>query len=189
MDYKFTGGDRGLTTTPFFGTLEPLPYYYLLLALAVLAIILISLVMRSKIGYFLRAIRNDQIAAQTMGINIVRWKIFSFMLSSGIAGIAGAFYAHSVGLVSPVLGEFNEMAMIIILVVTGGIRSQSGPVIGALTVRFFAEILREWAEVRMLILSALVILIMRFFHGGIVGFFNRCFRRMQRKSTFQGNLK
>jgi branched-chain amino acid transport system permease protein len=143
--------------------------------------------MKSRIGYFLRAIRNDQIAAQTMGIDIVRWKIFAFTFSSGLAGIAGTFYAHSVGLVSPILGEFNEIAMIIILVVTGGIRSQSGPVVGALTVRYFAEILRKWSEVRMLILSVLVIIIMRFFHGGIMEFFKRYSQRIQRKNAAHNN--
>ena len=171
--YEFTGGDRGLNSPYLFKSVKPLPYYYLFLSLTVLAIILIAMVMRSRIGFYLRAIRNDEVAARAMGVNTVRWKIFAFMLPSGLAGITGAFYGHYIGLISPVLGEFNEMAMIIIFVVIGGMRTQAGPIVGAISVRYLMELLREWAEIRIVILSAIVILIMRFFNGGLMEFLKR----------------
>jgi branched-chain amino acid transport system permease protein len=124
--------------------------------------------MRSRIGYYLRSIRDDAIAARSMGVNIVRYKVLAFILASGMAGMAGAFYGHSIGLISPVLGDFNEMAMIIIFVVVGGMRTQTGPIVGAISVRITMELLREQSEIRIILLSALVILIMRFFNGGLM---------------------
>jgi len=76
-------------------------------------------------------------------------------------------------LISPVLGDFNEMAMILIFVVIGGMRTQAGPVVGAITVRITMELLREQSEIRIIILSALVIIIMRFFNGGLMELIRR----------------
>lgn len=183
MDYVFTGGDRGLFAPLFFGTMKPLPYYYLFLGISVFAIILIAAIMRSRIGYYFRAIRNDEIAARAMGVNTVRWKVFAFMVASGLAGLAGAFYGHSIGLISPVLGEFNEMAMIIIFVVIGGMRTQAGPVLGAISIRYLTDLLREWSEIRIVVLSAIVIIIMRFFNGGLMELFKRAKQRVQQKEV------
>jgi branched-chain amino acid transport system permease protein len=173
MHYAFTGGDRGLDAPLLFGTLQPTPYYYFFLGLILFCVALIAVLMRSRIGYYLRAIRDDAIAARSMGVNIVRYKVLAFILASGIAGMAGAFYGHSIGLISPVLGDFNEMAMIIIFVVIGGMRTQCGPIIGAIVIRITMELLREQSEIRIIILSALVILIMRFFNGGLMEFVRR----------------
>jgi len=181
MNYAFTGGDRGLFSALFFDTRTPLPYYFLLLGISVFTIIVIAAIMRSRIGYYLRAIRNDEIAARAMGVNTVRWKIFIFTAASSLAGGAGAFYGHSIGLVSPVLGEFNEMAMIIIFVVIGGLRTQTGPIVGAISIRYLMELLREWSEIRIVILSAIVIIIMRFFNGGLMELLKRANQLVQRK--------
>ncbi len=187
MDYEFTGGDRGMGAPLLFKGAHPLPYYYVFLAFSVLTIIVIVLIMRSRIGFFLRAIRNDEVAAQTMGVRTVRWKVFAFMLASLFAGIAGAFYAHFMGLISPVLGDFYEMSLIIIFVVIGGMRSQPGPVVGAISIRFLAEVLKKWPEVRMILLTLTVILIMRFFNGGLMEFLKRGYQGMKRGRTFLGN--
>jgi branched-chain amino acid transport system permease protein len=182
MDYGFTGGDMGLKTVLFFKTINPLPYYYLFLAFSVITILVIAIIMRSRIGYYFRAIRNDEVAAQAMGVNIVRWKVFAFMVASVFASMAGTLYGHFTGLMSPVSGEFYEMALIIIFVVIGGMRSQSGPVVGAISIRCLAEVLKEWPAIRMVILASIVILIMRFFNGGLMEFLRQGYRRiLQRK--------
>ncbi len=173
LHYVFTGGDRGLDSPLLFGTLQPTPYYYFFLGLTVFSIALIAVLMRSRIGYYLRAIRDDAIAARSMGVNIVRYKIFAFIMASVLAGMAGAFYGHSIGLISPVMGDFNEMAMIIIFVVIGGMRTQPGPVVGAIAVRITMELLRGYSEIRIILLSALVIIIMRFFNGGLMDLVSR----------------
>jgi branched-chain amino acid transport system permease protein len=173
LHYAFTGGDRGLDSPLLFGTLQPTPYYYFFLGLTVFSIALIAVLMRSRIGYYLRAIRDDAIAARSMGVNIVRYKIFAFIMASVLAGMAGAFFGHTIGLISPVMGDFNEMAMIIIFVVIGGMRTQPGPVVGAIAVRITMELLRGHSEIRIILLSALVIIIMRFFNGGLMDLVRR----------------
>jgi branched-chain amino acid transport system permease protein len=167
LHYSFTGGDRGIESPLLFGTVKPMPYYYLFLCLAIITIILIMIIMRSRIGFYFRSIRDDAIAARSMGVNIIKYKVLVVAIASSLAGMAGAFYGHSVGLISPTMGEFNEMAMIIIFVVIGGMRTLSGPIIGALTVRILMEVLRQYAELRIVLLSAIVIILMRFYSGGI----------------------
>jgi branched-chain amino acid transport system permease protein len=195
MDYEFTGGDRGIESPLLFGTMKPTAYYYLFLGLLIFAIILIAVIMRSRIGYYLRSIWNDEIAAKVMGVNTIRWKVFAFVVPSCIAGLAGVFYGHSVGLLSPILGGFNEMAMIIIIVVVGGMRTQAGPVLGAILIRYLMEVLRTWSDLRIVILSALVIVLMRYFNSGAMGFFNVIKQWIQQRkiggpvSAYQQNLK
>jgi branched-chain amino acid transport system permease protein len=183
MDHEFTGGDKGLNAPLLFQTMKPLPYYYLFLGICIFVVLLIAVILRSRVGYYLRAIRNDELAARANGVNVVRWKVFAFVTASGIAGMAGAFYGHSIGLISPILGEFNEMAMIIIFVVIGGMRTQAGPIVGAISIRYLMELLRQWSEVRIVILAAIVILVMRFFNGGLAEIFRRVLRRFRLKET------
>lgn len=183
MHFSFTGGDRGLDSALLFGTLKPLPYYYLFLGITIFTLGVIAFIMYSRIGYYLRAIRDDAIAARSMGINIVRYKVLAFIIASALGGMAGAFYGHTIGLISPVMGDFNEMAMIIIFVVIGGMRTQIGPVIGAVLIRIALELLREQSEIRIIILSALVIVVMRFFNGGLMEVFRRLPRWLHLKSA------
>lgn len=173
LDFAFTGGDRGLQSPMLFETMAPLPYYYLFLGLAILSIIIVAAIMKSRIGFYLRSIREDEIAARSMGVDITRYKIFAFIIASSLASMAGIFYGHSIGLISPKMGNFNEMAMIIIFVVIGGIRTISGPIAGAIVVRFLMELLRGYSELRIVILCAIVILLMRFFNGGMIELLNR----------------
>lgn len=182
LDYAFTGGDRGLDAPLLFGTMKPLPYYYLFLALAVLSAVLITALMHSRVGFYLKSIREDEIAARSMGVNITRYKVLAFAIASGLAGMAGAFYGHTLGLISPMMGDFNEMAMIIIFVVIGGMRTLSGPIVGAITVRILMDLLREYSEIRIVILSAIVIILMRFFSGGIIEMFRRLQKLIRRRS-------
>jgi branched-chain amino acid transport system permease protein len=121
------------------------------------------------------------VAAQAMGVNLVRWKVFAFMVASVFASVAGTLYGHFTGLISPVSGDFYEMALIIIFVVIGGMRSQAGPAVGALSIRYLAEILKKWPEVRMILLSLAVIVIMRLFNGGLMEFLRRGFQWIQGK--------
>jgi branched-chain amino acid transport system permease protein len=170
MTYQITRGDLGLAVPKFFsGAGQGVVYYYFFLGLAIVTVLMIMFVMRSKMGYYLRAIRNDEMVARVMGINTTRWKILAFMLSSGTAGIAGAFYGHYNGLLTPVMVDFNEMAFIVIMVVIGGIRSIAGPVIGAILIQILTETFREFGEVRMVVFALAVIAIARLYNEGAIG--------------------
>jgi branched-chain amino acid transport system permease protein len=170
MTYEITRGDLGLAVPKLFsGEGQGVAYYYLFLVLAAATVLIITFIMRSKMGYYLRAIRNDEMVARVMGINTTRWKILAFMVSSGIAGIAGAFYGHYNGLLTPVMVDFNEMAFIVIMVVIGGIRSIAGPVIGAILIEILTETFREFGEIRMVVFALAVIAIARLYNEGAMG--------------------
>lgn len=170
MTYEVTRGDLGLAVPKLFsGGGQGVAYYFLFLGLAAASVLMIMLIMRSKMGYYLRAIRNDEMVARVMGINTTRWKILAFILSSGTAGIAGAFYGHYNGLLTPVMVDFNEMAFIVIMVVIGGIRSIAGPVIGAILIQILTETFREFGEVRMVVFALAVIAIARLYNEGAIG--------------------
>jgi branched-chain amino acid transport system permease protein len=170
MTYEITRGDLGLAVPKIFsGEGQGVAYYYLFLSLAAATVLMIMFIIRSKMGYYLRAIRNDEMVARVMGINTTRWKILAFILSSGTAGIAGAFYGHYNGLLTPVMIDFNEMAFIVIMVVIGGIRSIAGPVIGAILIEILTETFREFGEIRMVVFALAVIAIARLYNEGAMG--------------------
>jgi branched-chain amino acid transport system permease protein len=182
MTYKITRGDLGLAVPKIFlGEGRAVACYYLFLGLAAVTVLVIFLINRSKMGYYIRAIRNDEMVARVMGIHTTRWKIFSFIISSGIAGIAGAFYGHYNGLLTPVMVDFNEMAFIVIMVVIGGIRSIAGPAIGAIFIEILTETFREFGEIRMVVFALAVIAIARLYNEGAIGVVRRLAQRISRR--------
>lgn len=179
-NYQVTRGDMGLPVPYLFATPDPLPYYYVFLAAMLLTLLLNALILNLKIGYRMRAIRDDQELAVAAGVDVVKWKRIVFMLSTGLAGLAGTLYGHSIGLLTPTQAHFSQMAFVIIAVVLGGFRTLWGPVIGALLVQGLAEGLRVSAEWRFVVFALLVIVIVRVYPPGIMGFINALADRARR---------
>jgi branched-chain amino acid transport system permease protein len=169
VEYQITRGDLGLRTTLLFRTPRPTPYYYLFLGLALVAIWVAWELVHSRIGAYMRAIRDDEEAAATMGIDTFKWKRFTFAVSAIFAAVAGGFQGHYVGLLSPTPMKFNEMAMIIIMVIVGGLRTFPGPIVGAIFIEILSEFLRAWGEWRMVLFALLVIVVARSYPAGLVG--------------------
>jgi len=170
MEYGLTRGDLGLAVPKLFPGAGPAPYYEVFLACAVAATVGLAWLLRSRIGYRLRAIRDDEGAARAAGVNTVRWKRFAFAVASGAAGAIGALYGHYIGLLSPAAMKFDEMALIIIMVILGGQRTIAGPVLGALTVEVMSEALRAYGQIRMVIFALVVLAVMRLYPPGLIGF-------------------
>lgn len=177
MEYGITRGDLGLPVPKLFHTISPRPYYEFFLLLAAVTVAALAALLRSKIGYRLRAIRDDEGAARASGINTVRWKRFVFAASSAIAGVAGAAYGHYIGLLSPVGMKFDEMALIIIMVILGGQRTLQGPVIGAVVVEVVSEALRAYGQIRMVLFALVVIGMMRLYPPGLAGMVGAVWQR------------
>lgn len=171
--YQVTRGDLGLSVPSLYGSLRPAPYYYTFLALAAGSVLAMHLLVRSPIGYFMRAIRDDELRAQSMGIDTTRVKVLVFTLSSAFAGLAGAFYAHYTIVLSPQMADFGEMAKLVIMVVVGGLGSFAGPLIGAPPVQIALTYLAKYGEWDMVIFALLVIALMRTTRGGLVEFAGR----------------
>ena len=183
--YKYTRGEQGLHMPPLFDTLDPTNYYYLFLVLTVASLLLMYAVVRSPIGSFLRAIKDDELAASAMGIDTVKWKLFIMTFASSIAGIAGFFLAHYILILSPVILSFNEIGKIVIMTVFGGLGTFAGPIIGAPTVVIISEITRDFGAWNMVIYSFIVIVIMRFNRQGLVGLIQNIWKRISMRQPVE----
>ncbi len=94
----------------------------------------------SPIGYFMRAIKDDELRAKSLGIDTTRVKVVVFSISSAIAGLAGGFYGHYIVTLTPQMLDFSEMAKIVVMVVIGGFGTFVGPVVGAAPVQHRANL-------------------------------------------------
>jgi branched-chain amino acid transport system permease protein len=137
-----TNGMVGLLIIQSF--VSKLPYYYIALALAVLSIISIRVVMGSKAGYYFLSIREDQDAAETMGINTHHYKMFSLTIAAALTGIAGALYMNYMGFIDPhVVFSLHDISIMAILVgIVGGVGTVYGPTVGAFVMVAVQEIFR-----------------------------------------------
>src|SRR5439155_1746926 len=95
----------------------------------ILAILVARELVDSRIGSYMRAIRDDEEAASVMGVDTFKWKRFVFAVSAVFAAVAGGFQGHYVGLLSPTPMKFNEMAIIVVMVIVGGLRTFAGPIV------------------------------------------------------------
>jgi branched-chain amino acid transport system permease protein len=178
VEYQITRGDLGLATPFLFGTPRSRGYYYVFLALAVASVLVAWQIVHSRVGLYMRAIRDDEEAAAVMGVDTFKWKRFVFAVSAMFAAVAGGFQAHYVGLLSPTPMKFNEMATIVIMVIVGGLRTFAGPVVGAVFIELLFEWLRAWGEVRMVLFALLVILVARAYPRGFAGIAQSLGRRI-----------
>jgi len=176
-----TRGDLGLNVPSLFE--NRLVYYYVMLAVLTAVQLGIYLLLRSSAGLYLRAIRDDEIAAAGRGVNIVRWKTFAFTLSAAIGGLAGALYGHFAQLISPDLGLISQTGLIISMVVICGLGALVGPISGALLVYVTSEELREFGGYQLIVFALLVILFARFFREGIWGLLRVGYERLMTPSV------
>lgn len=183
--YKFTRGEQGLAVPSLFDSLSPIRYYYLFFVLMVVLLLIMYLVLRSPIGSFIRAIRDDELAAKAMGVDTVKWKLFIMTFASTIAGIAGFFYAHYIVILSPVILSFNEIGKIVIMVVFGGLGNFAGPLIGAPAIVIITELTRDFGAWNMVFYSLVVIVIMRLYREGLVELFRKGIQKLSGKKKAQ----
>jgi branched-chain amino acid transport system permease protein len=141
-NFNFRSADAFLGVT-FSG---PIKYYYLLLAV-LLAVIVVNLrLQNSRIGRAWVAIREDEIAAQAMGINTRNVKLLAFAMGASFGGIAGGMFAAMQGFISPESFVLVESIMVLAMVVLGGMGNVGGVVLGAILLSFVPEILRYTVE-------------------------------------------
>jgi len=145
----------------------PMPFY--VWGIAILAIVFVSFLQSSRFGRALKAIREDEIAAEAMGINLARYKVQSFAIGAFLAGVGGGLYAHFLGYINPSDFGFLKSVDILSMVVLGGLGSIPGTVIGAAVLTAAPEFLRFMSEYRMLVYGALLVCLMVFRPNGLLG--------------------
>lgn len=145
----------------------PVPIWVFIVA--VLSVVLVSFVQTSRFGRALKAIREDEIAAEAMGINLTRYKIQAFALGSFMAGVGGGLYAHFLSYINPSDFGFLKSVDILSMVVLGGLGSVPGTVFGSAVLASAPEFLRFMSQYRMLVYGALLVFLMVFRPNGLMG--------------------
>ncbi|MGG1674298.1 branched-chain amino acid ABC transporter permease [Neobacillus sp. NRS-1170] len=157
-------------------------YYPLLLLFVFLGILVTRLIIHSGFGRACTAIRDDELAAQSMGIPVFKTKVIMFTISAAFCGAAGALYAHFLRVVSPETFSFSMSVTILTMVMIGGQGSIAGAVIGASILTVSSEALRETPELRMIIYGFLIVVMIMFFPKGMMGLFQLVKRRLQKRT-------
>lgn len=142
-EYQITEGSTGLEMKPLFPHITPTIQYYITLAMLLATMALMYWLAGSRFGLFIKAMREDEDAAAAMGVDIVRYKVLIFAITSTIVGLAGGVFYHQVGIITPNIMEILQMSLIIAFAVIGGIESLMGAAIGAFLCRIALEWLRE----------------------------------------------
>ncbi|WP_339415023.1 MULTISPECIES: high-affinity branched-chain amino acid ABC transporter permease LivM [unclassified Pseudomonas] len=134
--------------------------YLVALLLALAALFVINRLLRMPIGRAWEALREDEIACRALGMNPTIIKLSAFTLGATFAGFAGSFFAARQGLVTPESFTFIESAIILAIVVLGGMGSQLGVILAAIVMILLPEMMREFSEYRMLMFGAMMVLMM-----------------------------
>lgn len=175
---KLTGGVQGLPV-PFLSSFSMFGYkidpstqpVFLLICLLSIATAIAGLdrLRRSRVGHSFEAVRDDELAASVIGINLTNTKILAFVISAALAGFGGALYAHFVGFVSPDHFTFDTTVLVLAMVVIGGKRSIWGVVVGAILLTALPEILRDFQDWYPTIYGILLLLTLWLAPNGLMG--------------------
>jgi len=163
MNLEYVGGARGFSGIPR-KTNFTIAFFAM-----VIAIVVIYNIIHSSQGRAMVAIRENEIAAEAMGVNAFKYKMMAFIVAAFFAGAAGALYAHYMGFIQPTSFDFVKSIDILTFVVLGGMGSLSGSVIATVILTFLPEGLREFKELRMIIYPLALIVLMIFRPQGLFG--------------------
>jgi branched-chain amino acid transport system permease protein len=175
-----TGGEAGISNVPRpsefslwgwvvnFEGRSNTAYYTLVLLSALLATGLCAIILHSRVGRVLVAIRQNESLADAMGVSTWRYKLFAFVVSAGLAGFAGALYAHYIGFLNPEPFGVDQSLNAILAVILGGSGTLAGPVVGAFAVTFLPEYLRIADSFRLVTYGFILVVATIFLPRGLV---------------------
>lgn len=174
-----TGGPQGARLIPDFSfdfagisykwSIDPLPYWYLLVFFIVLVIVLFSRLEHSRVGRAWTAIREDEIAAAANGVDTVRFKLMAFAIGASTSGVAGVIFTSKYGYINPEVFPLLQSILILAYVIFGGMGSIPGVLLGAAALVWLPEALKDYVDPsdRYLYLGALLVIMMIYRPQGI----------------------
>jgi len=148
-------------------------YFYVAYGALLISVYIAWRVKHSRIGRAFEAIRENEIAAQAMGINATHYKVLAFVLASAFGGLAGGLIAHMTRFISPDSYSFDQSVIFLVMLVIGGSATITGAVTGAILLTFLPEFLRPLKDSYIMIYGAAVVLMVIFMPEGIVGLVRR----------------
>ena len=186
-----TGGEAGIPDVPrpsdlnLFGHVfsfqgrSNLNYYALALFCATVATAVCALVLHSRVGRVMMAIRQNEDLAESMGVVTSRYKLCAFVLSAMLAGLAGTLYAHYIGFLNPEPFGVDSSLNVILAVILGGSGTLLGPIVGAVSVTFLPEILRFADSYRLITYGLILVVATIFLPKGLVPLAGSLWRRIR----------
>lgn len=173
LDFSRRASEGGQTFHEFFGIDYSSSYkviflYLIAVVLVAFVIYVINRLIRMPIGRAWEALREDEIACRSLGLNRTAIKLSAFTIGASTAGFAGSFFAARQGFISPESFIFIESAIILAIVVLGGMGSQVGVILAAIIMTILPELAREFSEYRMLLFGLLMVVMMRWRPQGLV---------------------
>jgi len=161
---SFTGGPNGLKSIPKYLDSKN---YIIVYIIVVISVVLICNLVKSRQGRAISSIRDNYIAAESVGIPVSKFKVLAFVISAFFAGVAGVIYSLNYGIVNPKNFSYNKSIEILVIVVLGGMGNIKGSIIGAIILTMLPEVLRGMDSYRMLLYALILILIMLFNNSSI----------------------
>jgi branched-chain amino acid transport system permease protein len=165
-----TGGPSGIVGIPRFPALPPgrVPYYYLAVALLATTIAVLGALERSRVGRIWFAIRDSDLRAQCVGINVVFYRVLAFTTSAVFAGAWGAYYAHYQRVIAPTDFTVWQSVYVQLYMIVGGATAFAGPIVGGAVLTILTELIRATGPLVSVIYGALLTFVMLFLPGGLV---------------------
>jgi branched-chain amino acid transport system permease protein len=174
------GVPRPTIDIPFLGAIHietSTGYYYFILILVIITCFFVYFMIHSRVGRALLSIRENEILAETLGVNAFKYRMIAFAIGAFFAGIAGSFTAHYITFIGPEFTDFYYITMLLIMVILGGSGTIHGVIIGAVAFTFIPEYLRITPEFRDVIYGVILLLTIIFMPGGIGGKINEILHR------------
>ncbi len=167
---EITRGDHGLHVAPLFGEeiVSRVPYYYTMLVILLVCLLFMYWLANSRVGMFLRAIREDEDAAAARGVDVVRYKVLAFIITSMIAGLSGGVFAHYITIVTPNIMIIPQMGLVIAMAIVGGVESLFAAAMGGMIIQIGLELLRKFGAWRLVIFGGLLVITLRFARNGLI---------------------
>lgn len=171
-----TGGTQGLLTIPplsiggyTFSSLEPVPWFYVTLGLSLVSLLAIYKIIHSPWGLVFTAVRDSETLAKSAGVDVYRYKVIVFGITSFFTGMAGALYAHYIGVLSTRVLGLDFFLLLMVMQVVGGMGRFPGALLGAIIVTFANEELRAVGVYRLVIFGTMVVTLVVLAPRGIMG--------------------
>lgn len=169
------GVPRPAIDIPFLGTLHietSTGYYYFILILVIMTCVFIYYMINSRVGRALLSVRENEVLAETLGVNAFKYRMIAFATGAFFAGLAGSFTAHYITFIGPEFTDFYYITMLLIMVILGGSGTIHGVILGAIAFTFIPEYLRITPEFRDVIYGFILLLTIIFMPEGIGGRIN-----------------
>ncbi len=155
-----TSGDGAFGGALGLKGIEPYTNFFWVFAIAAISIYVIGTLVNSSYGRGFIAVRDDEIAAESMGVNTVRYKVIAFVMGAFFAGLAGGLYAHLRTTISPEGFGFLKSVDVVVMVILGGMGSTLGVILAAVILTILNEFLRDFEQYRMIVFALLLIVMM-----------------------------